>query len=394
VEISSRLKKTNEQFLGYALFVADPEFTPNPGYYEYFEHYTPATGFVACAGDDCPLCAEGDNPNTRAKSMWLVVENEDDDPETGAVKIFNLNWGLVQEFYEDGADLLGRLYRIKKLEGKKGTFSIRPKTAKLNKTELKAAMKGIEEGNLENIVQRQMNRVFEEMDVAAAMENDDDDDDTNEKETAAPKSRKGTAKADPEPDEPEAEAASSGFDPDEDAAFEGNVTIVKINKRLNIATVQDEAETEFALYGTDDIDVTTATKGEVFTASAGKDEDGDFVLDMWEPLEVNGDEPAGEAFEGDEVTDEIVTVVKVNPSPTDTLVVELEGGEEFELFFMGNGEDENGKEWADLDIDDYSVGDKITISAKKDDDGDMIATVFPEAAKGKSKAKAKTTGRK
>ena len=395
------LKNTGDQFLGYALFAADPELDDNPGYYEYFEHYTPATGYVACSDENCPLCAEGDNPNTRAKSMWLVINDEEDDPDTGSVKIFNLNWSMVQDFAEDGTGLLGQLYRIKRNEGK-GNYSIRPKTAKLTKTQLKAALKGVDENQLEGIVVRQMARVLEEMDVASAME-EDDDDDAGTKEPAS-KSRKGTAKAAPEPepdddddddDNNDESSPVSGFDPEDDTEFEGNAIVVKVNKRQNTVTVTEEGGAEFVLYGTDVIDVKSAVADEVYTVSASKDDDGDFVLDMWEAAEENGDAPADAAELPDSLDAEAVTITKVNPSPEDTLEVELADGTEFTLFFMGNGETDDGKDWSDFDIDDYNVGDKVKITAHKDEDGDMVADLFP--VKGRAKAttsRAKTGGRK
>jgi hypothetical protein len=396
------LKKTGDQFLGYALFVADPELADNPAYYEYFEHYTPATGYCPCAGEDCPLCAEGDNPSTRAKSMWLVMDGEDDDPESGEIKIFNLNWSMLQEFAEDGADLLGRLYRVKRLEGK-GNYSIRVKTGKLTKTQLKAAMKDVADDQLETIAQRQLNRVLEEMDVAQAMEADDDEEE-EEPKAAPTKARKGTAKAaavpdeeddeeEPEDDEDEDENTepASEFDPETDDAFEGNVTVQRINKRQNTAAVLDNADTEFTLYGTDDVDVTESVKGESYIAAATKDEDGDFVLTLWEDASENGE--TGAADLDDEISDEVVTITKVNESPEDTLMVEMKDGTEFELFFMSNGEDDNGRSWQEFDIDDYVVGESITVSAVKDPDGDMVASVFPKKPHARSKRTAGTRGK-
>jgi hypothetical protein len=391
------LKKTNDQFLGYALFSADPERDDNPGYYEYFEHYTPATGYCPCAGDDCPLCAEGDNPSTRAKSVWLVVDNEDDDPSEGSVKIFNLNWGMVQEFSEDKDSSLGTLYRVKRLEGK-GVYSIRPKTGKLTKTQLKAAMKEIEDDQLEKQAQRQMNRVFEEMDVEAALQ--DDDEDTKSEPDEKPKSRKGTAKTevpddddenddtneDEDDEKPAEKKKPAEFDPDESDEFSGTVTVKKVSKD-NTAMVVTEDGIEFKLYGTDQVTLSDFSKDDVITVEASKDEDGDFVADLAEPDEAPQVDPAELP---DEIDNEVVTVTKVNGSPEDTLEVEMEDGTKFELFFLGEGEDANGKDWGDLDLDDYEVGQQITISAAKDSDGDMLASVYPESVKSGKSGKKKT----
>lgn len=365
------LKKVGDQFVGYALFKPDPELDDNPGYYEFFQHYTPATGYMPCAGPDtCPLCAEGDNPNTTAKTAWLI----DDE-----LKIFNMNWSVIQEFVDlagDDETILGRSFRIKRAEGN-GKYMIRPKTEKLNAKELKAALKDLDDDMLEKQALKQLRKGMEELDVEEAM-NEDTDKDGDDDEDEKPKARKGSAKsskAKEEETEPEAE-----FDPDEETEIEDTVvTVIKITKSKNIAKVE-YGGAEFDLYGTDDVDLTEYSKGDEITVTAEKDEDGDFVVSEAAEAEA---EPAADASKDGDVPDSFegeVEVVSVN-SDEDTLTVKTDEDVVFDLYFLDSGEDDNEKDWADLDLDDFDGVDKVTIVAAKDDDGDMLASAFPEPVK-------------
>lgn len=384
------LKKTNDYFVGYALFVADPEREDNNGYYEYWEHYTPATGYCACAGENCPLCEDGDNPSTRAKTLWLVVDEEDTDPAKGAIKVFNLNYYVIQEFAEDGGEALGRLYRVKKLEGN-GKFSIRPKDGKLTKTQLKAALKDYDENHLRNLTKKQMNKVLAELGVEAAMNEDENE---NEDEPAAngATARKGTAAKSTAKakDEPEAQE----FDPDESDDFEELVvTVTKVLKSKNVLTVE-VGEASFDIYGTDESDLTGYTKGDKLKVDAVKDTDGDFVVSAVEETEAEPEPESGEAATASADMDEVECEVIEIKSADETLVVKDADDNEIELYFLGEGEDNNGKDWSDIDLDDYKVGSKVKITAHIDDDGDMLCDTFPEIVgkTGGKKAPAKKTG--
>lgn len=371
------LKKTGDQFIGYALFKPDPELDDNPGYYEYFEHYTPATGYCPCVGDGCPLCAEGDNASTRAKTLWYI---------DGEIKTFNLNYYMIQEFVdllsEDEA-ILGQQFRIKRLEGN-GKYAIRPKTEKLKATELKKIMKDIDDDQLEKVAMKQLKRVHEELDVEDAMTEDDED---KPKDKKADKTSKSAKKGKPVEEEPEPD---EGFDHEnEDSAEDLTLTVVKLKKKDNIAIVQQGDGDEFELYGTEDVDLTELTKGDEIVVSFEKDEDGDFVvseLGEAEPEPAEGNDQAS-------VEDETVTITAVN-AENETLTVEQENGGSFELYFLGDGEDANGKEWSDLDFDDYSEGMEIVISAAVDEDGDMLASVFPEPVKKGKKTDKKSSKKK
>jgi hypothetical protein len=383
--------KDGQQFIGYALFAADPALDDNPGYYEYFEHYTPATGYVPCSGDGCWLCEEGDQANTRAKSVWLIVSNDDLDPDNGTIKVFNMNWSVIQEFAEDGADALGSLYRIKAL-AKKGSFSIRPKTEHLTKKQVATLLKDKAFPNLEAMVVKSLRRAMEEQEVGEAMQEDDDDEPTTDDEPVKGKGKSSTArKGKPKDEEPEEPEASDEFDPEEDDEFEGNVTVLKVTKKDNIAHVS-AGDVEFDLFGTDDVDLTAYKKGDEFHATAEKDNEGDFVVSEVGEAQEEGETPGDEAEVPDSVENEKVTIVSVN-SDEDTLTIAMEDETEFELFFLDEGEDDNGKDWAEFDLDDFSEGQTITISAEKDQDGDMLASVFPEAEKAKGKGKGKGKGK-
>lgn len=385
------LKKTGDYFLGYALFTPKPDAEDNPGYFEYFEHYTPATGYVACAGDDCPVCDEGDNPSTRAKTLWLVVD-DDLDSDSGEVKTFNLNYYMITDmadFLAEDEPVLGQLFRIKRQEGQ-GKYLIRPKKEKLTKTQLKAALK--DAPDLEKIVRSRMLAIFEEMGFADAMEEDEED----EPEEDKPKARRGRPKGSKNrPKETEEETSDDEFDPDEEDEIEDrDVIIISVKKTDNTAKVNLNGA-EFKIFGTDEVDLTEFAKGEIITVSAAKDEDGDFVVTSAEAsqgVEPEDDEIPGDDEIPDSVDDETVEVVSVNSSD-DTLTVKMEDDTEFELFFLDSGEDADGNDWSEFDLDDYSEGQKIVVSAEKDDDGDLVASVFPKAA-GKGKAGKKKASKK
>lgn len=391
------LKKTGDQFVGHALFKPDAELDDNPGWYEYYEHYTPATGYCPCPGpDDCPLCAEGDTPNSRAKTLWWV----DDE-----IKVFNLNWSMIQEFVDLASEdepILGQAFRIKRMEGN-GKYAIRPKTDKLKAADLKKILKDVDEDMLEKQAMKQMKRVLEELDVEDAMTADDDDDEKEEKKSSKSRSsgkssetkaRKGKPAEDEPEDEDDDEGTAAEFDPnDNDEAEDLKVEVVKIKKKDNIATVSS-GEFEFDIFGTDDVDLTEFSKGDTIVVSFEKDEDGDFVVSAAEGAEEDEEETDNDSA-SDSYSDETVTIVSVN-SDDETLTVETEDGTKFELFFLGEGEDDNGRDWSELDLDDYEEGQKVKITAEKDEDGDMLASAFPEPVKsGKAgKSSGKKAGKK
>lgn len=386
------LKKTGETFLGYALFVADPERDDNPGYYEYMEHYTQADGYVPCMESDdaeCPICEDGDTPSTRAKAVFLIVDEEDDDPSEGTLKIFNLNWYVLQEFAEDETDALGQLYRVRKKEGQ-GQFSIRPKSgSKLTKTQLKAA--GKEMPDLEKITSNQVAKFLQEIGAAEALSEEEADQEAEEKaskkddKSEGSKARKGQKVE---------EESSDAFDPDEADEFEGTVTVKKVNKKNDILTVTTEDDVEFDIYGTDKIELAeNYSKGDEIALSAEKDSDGDFVVQSVEEAE----QPEEETKDEPEVTDALegveCSIVSID-TEKETMTVEDDDGDQHEIFFLDSGDDDEGNDWSDFALDDYEEGDKVTVTATKDEDGDLLASVFPEKAAKAGKKSGKKSGKK
>jgi hypothetical protein len=324
---------------------------------------------------DCPLCEDGDSPSTRAKAVFLIVDAEDDDPSDGTVKIFNLNWYVLQEFADDDESAYGQLYRVRKKEGK-GQFSIRPKSGtKLTKTQAKAATKDMPD--LVKLATSSVGRYLQEIGAAEALseEEEDEAEDKKAKKSEGSKSKKGK----PAEEEPETNA----FDPDDEDEFEGTVTVKKVNKKNDILTVTTEGDVEFDVYGTDEIGLAeNYSKGDEITIQAAKDGDDDFVVSA-----VEGAEPEPEEEKDDkdaEVVDSLegieATIVSID-NEKETMIIEDEDDDQHEIFFLDAGDDDEGNDWADFALDDYEEGDKVTVTAVKDDDGDLLASVFPEKAK-------------
>jgi hypothetical protein len=363
------LPKVGDTFQGTALFTPDPELDDNPGYFEYFDHWdTKETSYIPCAGPDmCPFCKANDRPSTRAKTLWLV----DDE-----VKVFTINWSMINEFSDmlsEDETVLGESFRIKRLDDR-GKYRISPKGKGLSKKELKALLEGDNLPDLEDLLNAQLRRAYEDIDVAAAMEADDDDDETEEDEE--PKARRGKAKskkAEPEP----------GGDDLEDL----DVTITSVSKAKDQIKVEDEDEETYTLEVGEN-DVTDFKKGMEITVSAEYDEDEEeYTLGEWseqdeEPEE--DEEPEGEAELPDEIEGDKFEIVNVD-ADEETLDVKSDDLE-FTLYFLDEGEA------ADVDFDEYEEGDTVVIHAVKDKDGDMVATEVP--TKPKTRAKKKTTAGK
>jgi hypothetical protein len=355
-----QLDKIGKWFMGYALFVPDPEADDNPGYYEYFEHYMPKDGYVPCAGpEDCIYCKANHRPSTRAKTVWLVVESKDDgELEVPEKRIFNFNWNMINEFSDFVSEdevILGRMFRIKRMDDR-GNYSVRFKDDKLKKAELKEALEDMPD--LDNIVTGQLLRKMEEADVEDAMEDDEDE----------PKSRRGIAskkaKADEEEDDEPKGKKSKKEEPDtiEDETFE----IVKVSKKQGTITVERNEE-EVLMYGVGDNDVSGYSKGDTVKIDAHLDDDEDWIIDSI--TEISGEAEAGELTDSDDLPDEIeeeeFEVVDVNAQQE---TITLTNGEiTFDLYFLDKGPA------ADVDFDDYSEGMTVVVSAVKDNEGDMVA---------------------
>lgn len=344
--------KQGESFEGYALFVPDPAAEDNGGYFEYFEHYSKATGYVACAGpDDCPFCKVGDRPNTRAKAVFLI----DDKPT-----VFNLNYKLINEFYDylsDDEPVKGQLWRVKRLDDR-GGYNVRLKPGKLTQKDLKAAMTNVPD--VEQIVVSRMRKSLEEMDASVALRDDDDengasasdpDETTSRKGRPASSGKNGKGKAAPEPE---------ADDPIEDET----VTITSVSKANNTLKVDRDGE-ETLLYGTGDIDVSRFKKGNEVVVSAEKDNDDDWVLSSLEAADAEPAPAEGEAFE--DTSAEVLKVTKNNK----TAEVAIEGQSNETIWFTSD------EDFA------YAVkGETIVFSAEKDGDGDWVVSSVRPAEDG------------
>lgn len=428
------LKKKGESFDGYALFVPTPDAdkwpdtvkaNENSGWYEFFQHYTPATGYFPCVADEngegCPVCDMGDNPSTRCKVAFLIVDKDNPDPAGGEVKIFEMNWFVMQDFIqffsEEEEPVLGQLFRVIKQEGN-GKFMVRLKNRKLKANEIKAGIKAIPD--IEEMTAKAAIKKMQDMDLEEAMmADDDDDDDDNEETTSKSKSSakstatkgtatkgtatKGKAKPADDDDDDDDDNAAVDFDPEESDEFEELVvTVQKADKRNNKLVVEC-GDATFEVFGTADTDLTGFAKGDAISVSAIKDEDGDFVVtSVYEAsTDDDGDDDDGEgegessgSFDADEFEGQ-VTVVEVN-GEEETLLVSTADDEEFELYFPSEGNDEDDNDWATFDVTDFSAGDKLTVKATKDEDGDMVADTFPakaRAARSKTAAAKKTTAK-
>lgn len=396
------LTKEDPKFTGNALFQGDPADN-EPGYFEYYEHWHPALQSVPCAGEDCPLCDDGDRPRLRAKTQWLVTHTGGVSLDTPKVMIYTINSNLIKQFTEfrhEGETIKGRGFRIARLDDR-GNYSIMPKTTKLSATEIKTALKEADI-DLGEITLNQLKNKMEKVKVGDVMRDDDDDElrrsSTKAKTTAKGAASKGKAKPDDDDDDDDEtidnDAPETG--PVPDIGEDEVVTVVKVIKKDNQIVVESDTWDENpTLWGNVELDVTEFTKGDTLLVSFAVDDDGDYVLTSAEEHDDEDEPPAKAAGKGkakpaaaedddagelpasiDEMTMVITTVT------ADESTMEVENDEEgltFTLYFLSETE---------IDFDDYEEGDKIIVSAVKDKFGDMVSEGAPE------KVKAKRGGRK
>ncbi len=323
--------KTDEWMKAYALFSPNPEEDGNTGWYEYFEHYDKSNNmYVPCVGDDCYMCELGENPSTRALTLWYFPDN----PEKEKLKVFKMNGYLIRDFTEideEEGGVLGRKFRIKRLSDK-GEY--RPSVQQdkpLLKKEISRLLKLASESGMDfpTLVQKQAKASYDKVAAVNALTEDDDDDtedDDEEEEEEAPKSRRGKpstkAKA-PEPEEDEEEEED-----DEDDEEDEN----------------DDSD--------DDSD-------------EDEDEDEDEEDDEDESDDDEEEEEEDEESDDDSIEGENFTVVATSESD-ETVTVKLDGKNT--KLWMGEG--------VDVDWDVVKKGAEITVSALKDDEGDFVITAL------------------
>lgn len=158
----------------------------------------------------------------------------------------------------------------------------------------------------------------------------------------------------------------------EDETFE----LLKVSKAKKTIVVEHNGD-ELELVGGDDIDLEGWKKGHMAVVSAEYDAD----EETWELTAIaEPEEEAEPAKDGDDLPDEIegaeMEVTEVD-EPNSTIDVKDEEYE-FTLYFLDTMK---------VDFDDFSVGDKITVTAEKDRSGDLVATEIPEKVGGKKGGK-------
>lgn len=372
------LASEGEKFLGYALFEANPA-VDEPGYYEYMEHWVQngAKGSsVPCAGEDCPLCEEGERPRNRAKTLWLVLEDQKgsklDPPE---LRIFNLNGKLIKQFTDfrsEDEKIKGRKFRVTRSDDS-GNYTLMPKTDFLKIAQVKEHLKGKDAPDIESMVTSQLNKAMEGLATARAMADDDVD------ETPEPQKGKGKSSA-----KGKAEPKKKDKEDWPEEADEITVTVVSTDDDDNTMVVtSEEYEDEATVWGTPDIDLTELEEDAEITISYVTDKDDDKVITSLEEAEGEGGTVDDE--EEDELPDKIegeeFTVLAVDGNE---YTIDVENDEmKFQLYIIDSMK---------IDFDDYEPGTKIIVNAEKDTSNDLVATEIPEIVK-KSGAK-KTGGRK
>ena len=343
--------KTDEMFKAIALFEPDPELDDNPGYYEYYDHYDKqGNSYVPCAGDQCPFCAANDNPSTRALTVWYYPENDKGDQ----IKVFTMNYSTLTDVSDEAEEeegILGKKLRIKRLSDK-GDYKVRVLSDKpLSKTELKKAMKALEEKfgeeGLEGLVMRQLKAQMERLKALDELEDNDDDDDDEEETTKKgnSKSRKGKPADDEEDDEDDDDEEEEDDDEDDDDDSDDE---------------DDEDEEE----------------------SDDDDEDGDEDDD-------DGDDEDEEDEEEDEPESTEISAVEyevVKFQPKDE-ILDLKNEDGKIKMWVGEG--------VDADADELKKGVKVTVTAEQDDEGDWIITALKvKKARGGKAAGGKKAGDK
>jgi hypothetical protein len=366
-----------EKFLGYFLGDADPKID-DPAYFEYKTHWV-NKGSVPCAGeDDCPICADGERPRTKAMTLWVLLENEKGDKMgkngEGVLCIFDMPVSVIKQFTELRAEdekVKGRKFRISRPEEK--TYIVLPKADVLKSKEVKEWMK--DGPDFEAMLTTKLRKAMEGIAVARAMEDDDDDDDTpKSKKSKGDKASKGKGKSKPKDDDDD-DDDDNDDDPDEpdELPEEGSgveVVVTKINKENSILVKYGDND-PVKVWGTADVDVTELGKGQVVAITYVTDEEGDFVLTEDPEEKPEDDEKEGSDNDLPDSIDEMEFTISEINEHDQTIDVESDDLS-FTLYFLDKGPASK------IDFDDFSDGDKITVTAEKDAVGDMVATAIPE----------------
>lgn len=375
-----KLSEIGDKFLGHAMFEADPKKN-DPGYYEYWEHWlTGGRGqSVPCAGDDCPLCADGDKPKVRANTLWLVLEDENGDKlGDGELRTWTINSYVISALTDLRSDtkIKGRLFRCSRLDDK-GNYMLLPKQTVLAAAQVKEWLADDSAPDYEEQLTTKLNRAMEALAIARAVEDEDDGSEAPARSTRRSANGRGNAKPAATRSKGKAKAAAEPETaewPDSIEELEVVVSEVDGDGQFFMA-LHDDYEGDVAVYTSDDIefDLTELGDGQLVVISATADAEGDYILDAEPYLAENEEEEGGVEASGEELPDEITetefTIVSVNPAE-ETLSLAGEGME-FDLFFTDTGEAAN------VDFDDYEEGNVVLVSASQDTSGDMVSELIP-----------------
>lgn len=306
--------KTDESFKAHAMFEPDPELENNPGYLEYFGHWSQEGGgfsFVPCAGDQCPFCHANDNPSTRALTVWFFPDAEKGEQ----LKIFEANWGTINALTDEAEDedgIIGRKMRIKRLTDK-GEYRIKLLSEKpLTKSEVKKLMPEIEELDLEGKIDHKLKVEMERLSALDALEDDDDDDDDDEEDEPKPRRGKAVAEAeeddddedeeeeeDDEDEEDEEEESEEDEDEDDDEEDEeedeeeeaeaisaASYEVVSVDAGAETIDLKNDDGKVKMWFGADvEWEEDELTKGTTVEISAQTDDEGDWVITALEVME-------------------------------------------------------------------------------------------------------------
>jgi len=321
--------KTDEWLKAYALFSPNPEEDGNAGWYEYFEHYDKSNNqYVPCLGDDCYMCELGENPSTRALTLWFFPDN----PEKEQLKVFKMNGYLIRDFTEideEEGGVLGRKFRIKRLSDKGEYRASVQQDKPLLKKEIARLLKlAVENGiEFEKMVLKQAKAAYDKQSAVDALteeDEDEDDEDDEDEEEEAPKARRG------KPSSKKASTKDEDEDEDDDEDEED----------------EDEDEDE-----DDDEDE--------------NDDDDDEDEDEDEDEEEDDDDEEEDEEDSSEIDGEDFTVVSTSESD-ETVTVKIDGKNT--KLWVGEG--------VDCDWDVVKKGAEITVSALQDDEGDFVITAI------------------
>lgn len=351
----------DEKFEGYALFNPDPAAEDNPGYVEFKQHYDTQRGsYVPCWGakNGCIFCKAGMNPSQRALAAFLVTKIDGEELDEPEVKIFRMNWTMIEEWAdtldEDG-ETLGQKVRIKCVDHGDGTYTTKfYDTKRLAKKELKAAIEEIPD--LEESIQRQLDRALENLRVQDVLEDEDDedDDDDDDEEETLKKDKKKEKKKPSKKDEDE----DDDDDDDDDD--------------------EDEDEDEDNEEEEDDEDDEESDDDDEEESDDDDDEDEDE-----DEEEAEEDAEDDEEEDADVTLDGEFTIVSTSESEMTFTFKELDS----DVYVGQNIAD-------DVDFDDFKKGDKVEVKAEQDADGDWVATELTKVEKAKGSSKKKTSSKK